>query len=424
MKIAVLGYGVEGQSVEKFFAKKKDTQEIKIYDDFTPEELTAEELGKMDLVFRSPSVSPHKLPRDLPEGVEMTTATRYFFEHCPATIIGVTGTKGKGTTCTMIKKILEAFGEKVHLLGNIGKPAITALPRVKADDVVVYEMSSFQLWDLEKSPHVAVVLRIEPDHLNVHDDYDDYVAAKANIARHQGKDDYVIYYRDNDDSARIAKGSAGTVIPYPAEMPRLHKLVAENLKLPGEHNVENAMAAVAAVASYYGVDLETFLRSRKNYGLVKKALQEFEGLPHRIQFIRELNGVRYYDDNYSSALPALDVALKTFEGYPTILIAGGMNKGTDESVIQERIFSAPNLKKAILIGETKEALSKGQNPLQYICAETLAMAVEAAQDVAEGYADDGETAVVLMSPGHASFDMFKNFGDRGEQFTKLVKKLK
>lgn len=422
MKIAILGYGVEGQSIEQYF-QRHGADEIKIYNDFDPAALDQAELSSFDLVFRSPSVSPNKLPKVK----NLTTATKYFFENCEAPIIGVTGTKGKGTTCSLITAILKAFGEKVHLVGNIGKSAISVLDKIKPGDVVVYEMSSFQLWDLAKSPHVSVALRIEPDHLNVHDDYDDYVNAKANIAAHQTAEDYIIYYRQNSDSVKIAKTSAGRQIPYPAENGKLYKLIKENLHLPGEHNIENAEAAILAVASFYGKDLDEFLKSRNNVATLKQGLQDFQGLPHRIEFIRELNGVKYYDDNYSSAFPALDVALKTFENQPTVLIAGGINKGTDEGEIRERIFSAPNLKKAILIGETKEILAEKQNPLRYLCAETLEAAVDAAHDLAESYADDlgdGGEVIVLMSPGHASFDMFKNFSDRGEQFTKLVKKLK
>ena len=416
MKIAILGYGVEGQAVEKYFTKKN--AEIKIFDNFEPENLP--DLSSYDLVFRSPSVSPHHLPKlD-----NLTTATKYFFENCKAEIIGVTGTKGKGTTCSLITAILESFGKKVHLVGNIGKAAISVLDKIKEDDVVVYEMSSFQLWDLDKSPHISVVLRIEPDHLNVHEDYNDYVNAKSNIASYQKADDFCIYYNENPDSVRIAKMSVGTKLPYPSDDPKLIKLIRDNLNLPGEHNVENATAAIEATAAYFNQSLEDFLKSRNNCNAIKNALSDFQGLPHRIQFLRELNNVKYYDDNYSSAFPALDVALKAFEGSPTVLIAGGKDKGTDPSLIAGRIFSAQTMVKCVLIGETKEALAKSQNPHKYIMAETLETAVDVARQIAEDYAEPEKPAIVLMSPGHASFDMFENFADRGEKFQKLVKKLK
>ncbi len=415
MKIAILGYGVEGKAIENYF--KKQAAEIKIFDDFKPEDLP--DLSAYDLVFRSPSVSPHHLPKlD-----NLTTATKYFFDHAKAPIIGVTGTKGKGTTCSLITAILQAFGKKVHLVGNIGKASISVLDKIKPDDIVVYEMSSFQLWDLEKSPHISVVLRIEPDHLNVHEDYNDYVTAKSNIASHQTVDDYCIYYCENPDSVRIAKQSLGTKLPYPSTDTKLLNLIKNNLHLPGAHNVENATAAIEAVAAYFHQDSATFLKSRNNYSTIKEALNNFEGLPHRIQFLRELNYVKYYDDNYSSAFPALDVALSAFEDSPTVLIAGGKDKGTDPSLIASRIFSAPNLVKCVLIGETKEALAAHQNPHKYIMVESLPTAVEVAQQIAEDYGEEGKPAIVLMSPGHASFDMFDNFADRGNKFQKLVKKL-
>ena len=167
MKIAILGYGKEGHSAEAYFTKHGN--EVQIFDKFTEEELGKMDFSGFDMVLRSPSVRPR-------EG--FSSMTRYFFDNCPAPIIGVTGTKGKGTTCSMITAILKELGKNVYLVGNIGKPVIDVLDDLKADDIVVFEMSSFQLWDLEKSPHVAVVLRIEADHLNVHDGFDDYVNAK------------------------------------------------------------------------------------------------------------------------------------------------------------------------------------------------------------------------------------------------------
>lgn len=180
MNIAILGFGKEGKSAEKYFTGKN--HEVAIFDDFTLEDLTKTNFDGFDLILRSPSVHPHS---------GWSSITRYFFEHCPCPIIGVTGTKGKGTTCTLITDLLRNLNESenknkttanrnIYLVGNIGTPAIDILDRLCPDDIVIYEMSSFQLWDLEKSPHVAVILGIEPDHLNVHDDLDDYVSAKSN----------------------------------------------------------------------------------------------------------------------------------------------------------------------------------------------------------------------------------------------------
>ena len=185
MKIAILGYGVEGKSVERFFSNDPNNS-FKIFEKITKEEAASTDFSEFDLVFRTPSLHPEPFSN-------WTSSTRYFFQHCPAPIIGVTGTKGKGTTCSFAAAILKAMGKTVHFLGNVGIPSLDVLPEIKADDVVVYEMSSFQLWDLEKSPHISVVLRIEPDHLDVHDGFEDYVNAKSNIVAHQTADDYCIY---------------------------------------------------------------------------------------------------------------------------------------------------------------------------------------------------------------------------------------
>lgn len=426
MNIAILGYGLEGKSTERYFKKYGDT--VKVFDHFDHVDPKAMGLRDFDRVFRSPSVHP------LPGEHNWTTVTNYFFRHCPCPIIGVTGTKGKGTTCSLITSLLNAFNKKTHLLGNIGKPALDVLDDINILDVVVYEMSSFQLWDLTKSPHIAVVLRIEPDHLNVHDDYDDYVSAKANIAKHQSKDDFCIYYQNNTDSTKIANQSLGTKLPYPTSNHReqLEQLL-DNLQIPGPHNRENAEAALRAVAALLSPDstFDDFIST--NYNTLQQGLYDFQGLPHRIQFLRELNGVKYYDDNYSSAFPSTDVAIRTFENTPTVLIAGGLNKGADLSILRNRIFSAYNVKQTILIGSSAQELAKDQDPAAYQFADTLADAVNLAKAYAENLAagidnclTDDKTpheAVVLMSPGCASFDMFNNFSDRGDQYQALVNNL-
>ena len=174
MKIGILGYGKEGKSAEKYFKTK--TNEIEIIDNFTTEELQQKDFSQFDLILRSPSVHPQS---------NFSSMTKYFFDHCPCPIIGVTGTKGKGTTCSIITDLLKNLDKNVYLIGNIGNPALDILDQLGTNDIVVYEMSSFQLWDLHKSPHIAVILGIEPDHLNVHDNYTDYINAKANIAKHQ-----------------------------------------------------------------------------------------------------------------------------------------------------------------------------------------------------------------------------------------------
>ncbi|MBQ8156716.1 UDP-N-acetylmuramoyl-L-alanine--D-glutamate ligase [Candidatus Saccharibacteria bacterium] len=431
MKIAVLGYGKEGKAVGRYFSRRDD--EIKIFDKFTLEELKGVDFSEYDMVFRSPSVHPRK---------EFTSVTRYFFEKCPAPIIGVTGTKGKGTTCSLITAILQAIGKKVYLVGNIGKPAIDVLDDLTANDVVVYEMSSFQLWDLERSPRVAVVLRIEADHLNVHDGFDDYVEAKANIARHQTTSDTLVYFKNNKWSVKVAEESSAHKLAYPLDdMSEKMRKLLDSLGVPGEHNKENAEAALLAVSGFLCLPVEDIVSDY--YEEIAEAFKDFKGLPHHIEYVRTLNGVDYYDDSFSASYPSLDVAIKTFADRPLVLIAGGKDRGLNLTMEKRAIFDAPNLVKVILIGETRQKLAEGEDAEKYLLSNSLEKAVVSARDVAERLESDarqgrtlqdangerheasnGVGPVVLLSPGAASFDMFKDFYERGDKFKELVKELK
>ena len=434
MNIAVLGGGVEGKALKKYF--RSHGHHVQIFDNFKDEDIKNFQLSDFDQVFRSPSVRP--LDKS------WTSMTQYFFEHCKAKIIGVTGTKGKGTTCSIITSILRSIMQQfewpsrtVWLVGNIGIPSIEALDHIAEDDIVVFEMSSFQLWDLEQSPHIAVVLRVEQDHLDRHYSLEDYHQAKANITKHQTSEDYCIYYRNNQTSAMIGNLSIGKKLTYPIpESDRLTELL-DCLSIPGAHNRENAEAAILAVASFLNLSLTDLLTNHKLATAVKAGLTNFTGLPHRLQFIRELNNVRYYDDNYSSAFPATDVALKTFENDPTILIAGGKDRGLDLTDFKARLFNAKNLRHVILIGENKTRLAADEDPQKFILADSLESAVNIAQSLAEKIVEDTRSnydlclpvtvplrPVVLMSPGSASFDMFKNFEDRGQQYQNLINHLK
>ena len=442
MKIAILGYGVEGKAVEKYFQShpfidseqnlnvSPDELELTVFDKFTADKLP--DLSDFDIVFRSPSVRPPvrpdafellKNPNLIPAKPLWTSSTRYFYDHVDRQhIIGITGTKGKGTTCSIATAILKNLGYRVHLVGNIGTPAIETLDSIAAEPdekyFIVYEMSSFQLWDLEKSPHVAAILRISPDHLDIHRGFNDYAQAKSNIARHQAPGDYCIYYANNADSVKIAEASDGELISYPLAENRvwLDQLL-DNLQIPGTHNRENAEAALEVVAAALRLSLEQLVDTYHDQ--LTQTLRDFKALPHRIQFIRELNHVKYYDDNYSSALPATEVAIKTFSDQPVILIAGGKDRHLNLDGHKKAFFASPNVKKVILIGELKQQLANGISPEKYEFADTLPEAVNKARFEAERF----DTTIVLMSPGAASFDMFQNFGDRGDQFQAIVQEL-
>lgn len=433
MKIGILGYGKEGKSAERYF--KEHNHEVKVFDNFTTDSLKDLNLDEFDLILRSPSVHPQS---------GFSSMTRYFFDHCPCPIIGVTGTKGKGTTCSIITDLLKNLNKSVYLVGNIGNPAIDILDQLTPADVIVYEMSSFQLWDLEKSPQISVILGIEPDHLNVHDNFDDYINAKANICKHQISTDTCIYFKNNPDTVKIAAQSPAQKIAYPVDNPVLTEIV-QHLSLPGRHNQENAEAAIFAVASFLDTPLDTFLSQSRD--IIIQTLTNFQGLPHRLQFLRELNGVKYYDDNFSTTPTSLEVALKAFPRQNIILIAGGRDKtnNVDLPEIINLIKTYPA--KTILIGESGHEIAKNltntasapqisdpelTNILETITdqrfhlASNLAEAITLAKNLAEelqAHCENNQSTIVLMSPAAASFDMFENVYARGAEFQKLIQEL-
>lgn len=415
MKIAIAGFGLEGKTSFDYWNNSGNdltiVDERDVVDGVLQDTATLlgtgvfSQLADFDLIIRSPSVHPKKLPY----GDKVWSATNEFFAKCPAPIIGVTGTKGKGTTSSLIVSILRAAGKTVHLVGNIGLPALEILPRIQPDDIVVYELSSFQLWDLEKSPHVAVVLGIEPDHLDVHTDFDDYVRAKMHITLEQNDGDVVIFNSNSEVAQKIAEASpADIVIRYPFPIDDFK----DSLKIPGAHNQENASAAIAATRQF-GVSDE----------VIHEGLASFTGLPHRIKFVREVGGVKFYDDSYSSAPAASLAALRSFK-HPKIILLGGFEKKADFHELSEYIASTPSVKCAVVYGATRGRITatlKGagvdDKKIHTLEAQVFTEIVQTAARMAES----GD--VVLLSPGCASFDMFRNFTDRGEQFIEIVEAL-
>lgn len=448
MKVAIAGYGAEGQANYNYW--RTQTDDITICDENTPSRMIPEsaktifgegvfsQLEDFDLVVRTAGLRPDKIKTN----GKIWSATNEFFKQCPVSIIGVTGTKGKGTTSTLISKILEAAGFKTWLLGNIGVPALEVLEEIKNysgnNGIVVFELSSFQLWDLEKSPQTAVVLMIEPDHMDVHASMEEYVAAKGNIAVFQNEEDVVVYHPSNQFSRQIAEQSRAqktrfmtkegahlsvisTVVEKSNQFSEQNeegssewivieeKLIcrADEVGLRGRHNLENICAAITAAWNY-----------TKDIDAIKKAVTTFKGLAHRLEFVREVSNVAYYNDSYSSAPGATMAAVRSFFE-PEILICGGYDRGLDYTELAKAISEQENIKKVVLIGQTKENIAKALEDASYSNFEILtttdfAEVVAYAREIAE----PGD--VVILSPGCASFDMFKNFQDRGEQFKKIV----
>ena len=450
MKIIIAGYGVEGISNLIYFRQKFPDAEFVVADERPADKLPtipdgvklisgknafSEQLGDADLVVRTASLPP----RNIKTRGKIWSATNEFFDKCPAPIIGVTGTKGKGTTCSLIASILRQAGQMVHLVGNIGVPALDVLPKIKKTDIVVYELSSFQLWDLEKSPHIAVVLMIEPDHLNVHTDFADYLNAKKNIRCHQHLGDVCLYHPTNKYAQEVAATPLGKsndakcghcdtldfaqryAIPDDDQVyvqdgyfcVQNRQICSTNhLLLPGAHNLENACAAMSAVTEL------PITVTDEQYAA---GLESFTGLPHRLKFVAEKNGVKYYDDSISTTPGSAIAALKAFTE-PKVLILGGSDKGADYTELAQEI--ARQQMRAVIVNganasEIAEILRKENVSCQIVQLEmaTMPMVVETAANQAQS----GD--VVILSPAAASFDMFKSYNDRGEQFVAAVEKL-
>ena len=423
MKILLLGYGKEGQATEKYFKEHFKDTTFEIWRDFKVEDLEQRDYSSYDIIFRSPSVPPFYLEPASAAYIykdKFTSVTRYFFDHCPCPIIGVTATKGKGTTCSFIKSILDALGEDAYLVGNIGEPAINALDSLKKGSVVVYEMSSFQLWDLKKSPHIAVIGTIEPDHLNVHKDYNEYKHAKGNICRYQTTDNYLIYYKDNLDSLEIASSTdKPSKIPYPFEIP---EDIKSAILLPGAHNVMNAIAAIATVSSFKNISPNEFLREKKSE--IIAGLSSFKGLPHRLEFVKELEGVKFYDDNFSTNVASTKVALEAFPGENLVAIIGGRDKTSYKDLPElYKILDKDYIKKIVLIGESGHEFYNRYRTSSLTKKLLLANSLDSAVKDAFNSAKSVGASIILMSPAAASFDMFKDVYDRGDKFKELLKQL-
>ena len=373
-----------------------------------------------DLLFRTPGMHPdHPAIAALrSRGAEVTSEMEVFFSVCPCHIIAVTGSDGKTTTTTLVSEMLKKSGKTVWLGGNIGTPLLPLVKQMQPEDYAVVELSSFQLMDMHHSPARAVVTNLAPNHLDVHKDMEEYVAAKTNIFRYQGKEDLLILNGDN----AITDGFAGKGITRKfSRQGQAHVciregficrggepvLAVEDILLPGVHNIENYMAAIAVVEGL--VSDEDIRYVAKNFG----------GVEHRIELVRIKDGVRFYNDSIASSPSRTIAGLRSFPE-KVILIAGGYDKHIPYDELGPEICK--HVKKLFLGGATGPQIRAavencgGQQPEIYDC-ENFEDAVRQAAKAARA----GD--VVLMSPASAAFDQFKNFMVRGAFYKKLVKEL-
>ena len=389
-----------------------------------------------DMIFRTPGMRP-----DLPEltaaverGSVLTSEMEVFFEVCPCPIIAVTGSDGKTTTTTIIASLLRAAGKTVHLGGNIGHPLLAETGSITAEDIAVLELSSFQLMTMTRSPHIAVVTNLAPNHLDVHKDYAEYISAKENIFTHQSAEDIAVFNADNEvtnsfigrEKGRLrafsrretvergaylapAPSGDGPAIWISNETGRRMVLPLAEIKLPGVHNVENYMAAIAAVDGL--VPDEAIRDFAKNFG----------GVEHRIELVRELDGVRYYNDSIASSPNRTIAGLNSFPE-KVILIAGGKDKGISYDSLGPVVND--HVKLLILCGATagviRASVEQAENygGLEIVDVEDYRQAVSLARSRAK------EGDVVILSPASTSFDRFANFMERGRVFKEIVNELK
>lgn len=388
-------------------------------------------LKNFDIIFRSPSCLPTRkeLMEEKQRGAIVTTEIEMLMKLSPCKIIGITGSDGKTTTTSLVYSILKKAGYKTYLGGNIGLPIFTKLDEITPEDIIVLELSSFQLMGMEQSPNIGVITNITPNHLNIHKDYQEYIDAKKNIFKYQKEDDIVVLNYDNEITRKCIREANSKVILFSGKEKledgfivdnntikqcedgiRKHILNAAEILLRGEHNYENIATALAVTKSL--VDIDTAIQ----------AVKEFKAVEHRLEFVKEIDGSKWYNDSVSSSPTRTIAGLNSFSE-DIVLIAGGYDKNLDYTPIAKPILD--KVKTLILLGQTSgkifEAVKREEEKEEknidiYMC-ETLEETVNLAKKLSK----PGE--VVLFSPASASFDLFKNFADRGEKFKNLVNQL-
>ncbi len=449
-KVALIGFGVSHRELTKLLAKKGaqvylcDKKERSAFSDDLSEyerlgvhlqfgEHYADNIAEMDMVFRTPGLpmtSP-VLKRAAEAGVHITSEMEEFLRLCPCDTIGITGSDGKTTTTTVIKELLTAAGRKVWFGGNMGIALLYQIEQVQPTDVAVMELSSFQLISMDVSPRIGVVTNLSPNHLDVHKDLAEYYGAKKNLIAHGDEHSIAVLNRDNIVYEQFRPAVPGTLrlfsrrerVENGAYCDEKGDLILmrdgrptvvmnkKEIRIPGEHNVENYLAAFAAVDGLVSPDI------------MRQVAKGFGGVEHRIEFVRELDGVRYYNDSIATSPTRMISALKAFHE-PVVLIACGVNKNLDLSPVLPYLYE--HCRVVVRMGDIGEKLtaavaadsSEKKTALTFIDAEKMDDAVEKARQAAR----PGE--VVVLSPGGTSFDHYTQYSVRGRHFKTLVNDLK
>ena len=431
-KICLLGLGIENYALLKFLFKHKVKADITVCDARAKAELAKrygacthkvtcklgkkydKNLDKFDIIFRIAGypLFTKNIIKAMIKGVEISSATKLFFALCPTkNIIGVTGTKGKGTTASLIYTILkaclhrQAAGKKVYFGGNIGTPMFSLMDKIKEGDWVVLELSSFQLEDLQRSPHIAVFTNFFPDHLaaadplnpNYHKNLITYWDAKANIFAHQSPRDILIGGEPLQEMIKMSNTKGKVVYFAKSNLPT---------KLIGEHNKRNIAAAVLAAQA-----------ASVNQVIIEQSVKKFKGLEHRLEFVAAKNDIRYYNDSFATNPDTAIIALETFKSGSIILIAGGASKNSDYQQLAREIQQ--HVKQAVVLpGKGSQEIMAALKKIKYN-AITNASDMQQAVKLAQKIARRGD--IILLSPACASFGIFKNYKERGKLFKEAVK---
>ncbi len=384
-----------------------------------------------DIIFRSPSCRPDnpEIIKEIERGAILTSEIELVMKLCPGKIIGVTGSDGKTTTASLIYEILKQENLTCYLGGNIGTPLFTKIKDMKPQDFVVLELSSFQLMTMDISPNIAVVTNISPNHLDIHKSYDEYIQAKSNIFKYQDENDLLILNYDNEITRDFSKNTESKITYFSSKEKienglivdngiikdcddglRRHILNTKNIKLRGIHNYENICAAIAATKKFVSLESQII------------AISNFTGVKHRLEFVKEVNGAKWYNDSIASSPTRTIAGLNSFNEN-IVLIAGGYDKQLDYTTIAKPIVE--NADSLILLGETTNKIySAVAYELKYTNKKIpiyKVKSLEEAVNKAKEVSSKGD--VVLFSPASASFDMFKNFEERGDKFKQIVNKL-
>lgn len=449
-RVAFIGTGVSHLELIKVFLTKGidvvvcDKKDEDHFDENIYEELSSkgaefslgenylDEIFNCDIVFRTPGMYYNNeiLTKARKQGVVITSEMEVFFDLCPCKIYGVTGSDGKTTSTTLISEFLKAEGKRVHLGGNIGKALLPLVETMAETDVAVVELSSFQLISMRKSPDVAVITNISPNHLDVHGTMAEYIDAKCNLIRHQNAFSRTVLNYDNEETMKLSDMVRGKsvnfslssevetgsflredgVLCYKEKSIITEIIHKDEIRIPGIHNVDNYLTAIAAV--WGNVSVESIVKVAKNFG----------GVEHRIEFVREIDGVRWYNDSIATSPTRVIAGLNSFNR-KIIVIAGGYDKKIPFEPLAKPVNE--RVKILILMGATAEKIEKAVTDCPYYPESGLKIvhvkSMEEAVMTANKLADDGD--IVSLSPACASFDMYPMFEARGNHFKKLVNEL-